>query len=71
MGWTAPGRIVGIAGSPEEALRACEAAGFTVIGAGEGGNLDTYDADDAPRVHGFPPDGIGAFGVTVEPAATI
>lgn len=60
------GKIIGIASTEAEAVALCEAEGYTVISEGEGGQYNTYDADDAPMVYGFEADGMGAIGVTVK-----
>ena len=58
------GRIIGEASSKTAAIRACRDAGFSVIGEGNGGSIDFYDAEDGPRVQGYEPDGRGVWIVT-------
>lgn len=57
---------VGIGETIEDAIAACRAAGYTVIEEGNGGSYDRYDAEDAPGVYGFEPDGLGGISITVE-----
>jgi len=63
---TYEGSMLGEASTEAEAISLCEKAGYRVIRDGEGGQINAYDADDAPRIYGYEADGIGAIGVTVE-----
>ena len=57
---------VDCADTADEALTMVAAAGYRIIPEGDGGTVETYDADDAPGVVDFDRDGFGAIGVTVE-----
>ena len=56
----------GLVATEDEAVKAVRAAGHTVIEEGNGGAYSLYDADDAPRIFLYLPDGHGAIGITVE-----
>ena len=53
----------GIAQSLTDAKRLIRAAGYKIMAVG--GSIDRYDAQDAPGVYGYKPDGLGAIGITV------
>jgi len=63
---TYEGALIGSAQTEDEAIALCKSEGYVVLTEGEGGNIDCYDAEDAPRVYGYEADGLGAFGVTVQ-----
>lgn len=50
----------------KHAVEAVQCANFVVIAEDDGGCHDHYDADDAPGVYGYEPDGLGAYGITVK-----
>ena len=56
---------IGVAGTKEEAVRLCRTEGWEPFLDGEYGSVEQYDADAAPRVYGYEPDGMGAISVTV------
>ena len=60
-------KIIGTAQSETEAEALCTAQGYAVIGEAQGGNSDTFSADDGPELFGYAPDGLGAIAITVEP----
>lgn len=57
---------VGLAPDLTAALALVRAAGYTTIDEGAGGLYSYYDAEDAPHIYDYAPDGRGAFGITVE-----
>jgi hypothetical protein len=61
------GKLIGDAATLDDALALIRSAGYTIIEEGNGGNYDRYDAEDAPGVFGYEADGVGAFGITIEP----
>lgn len=53
----------GMATSVTEAKRIVRAAGYRIMTTG--GNIDQYDAQDAPGIYGYAADGFGAISITV------
>lgn len=53
----------GIAQSLAEAKRLIRAAGYRILAAG--GEINYYDAEDAPGIYGYEHDGLEAIGITV------
>lgn len=66
---TDPGINIGQASDKASALTLIADAGYRVIPEDDGGLVAIYDATDAPHIYSYEPDGLGAIGVTVEPAA--
>jgi hypothetical protein len=64
---TDPAINLGTAENADEAIQIVKAAGFAIIPESEGGSYDTYDAEDAPDIYGYEPDGLGAISITVKP----
>ena len=59
--------LIGTAETMQQATEAIQAAGYVVLAEDDCGCHDHYDADDAPRIYGYEPDGLGAYGITVAP----
>lgn len=53
-------------GLEEKVRRDLSDAGYTIVEEGNGGSYDKYDAEDAPGVYGFKPNGMGGISITVE-----
>ena len=59
------GEVVGTADSVADAVRLLEDAGYRVIPATDGGNVDIYDATDGPAAYGVDTGGLPVIGITV------
>lgn len=57
----------GTADSVRLAIVRARVGGYDVITDDRGGHCRYYDAEDAPRIFGYEPDGLGAYGITVAP----
>jgi hypothetical protein len=67
--WQGDAINIGQVETAADAFLLANAKGYTIRTPVEGGHYDEYSADDAPGIYGYERDGMGAFGITVEPDA--
>jgi hypothetical protein len=67
--WQGDAINIGQVETAADAFLLVNSKGYTIRSPVEGGHYDEHDADDAPGIYGYERDGMGAFGITVEPNA--